>query len=255
VSKQNHGIHSGTGRSRAAPAPHRVLALLAVAALAIAMPAPALAQGLFDFLFRPPSRPAPPPSTSSYADPSDQPELPRHRTRGNFGRTVAYCVRLCDGRYFPIQRSGSATPAEICSSFCPASPTKLFSGSGIEHAVARDGSHYADLGQAFAYRDKTVPDCTCNGRDAFGLAQIRPAEDPTLRQGDVVATDNGFVTYNGGRRGGDFTPIDSSHSDLSAQWRRQLSQTQIAPDGVSTATAPTTDGLSRRDDRHAHSDR
>ena len=40
---------------------------------------------------------------------------------------------------------------------------------------------------AFVYRQKIVPGCTCNGRDTFGLAPISIANDPTLRQGDIVS--------------------------------------------------------------------
>jgi hypothetical protein len=167
-------------------------------------------------------------------------------------------VRLCDGRFVPIQRSG-ATPAEICSSFCPASRTQVFSGSSIDHAVARDGTHYADLSNANVYRDKIVPGCTCNGKDAFGLVNMKAAEDPTLRPGDVVATDTGFVTYSGGRKhSADFTPIASSHSGLSGQWRRELSQTRITPGDTtpgSMITAPTTDGLAGDRDRRAQLDK
>jgi hypothetical protein len=219
---------------------------------------PASAEGLFDFFFGAPRRPAPPPSASAYADPSQQfdpfgnrPSEPRVDT----APAVAYCVRLCDGRFFPIQRSG-ATPAEICSSFCPASHTKVFSGGAIDHAVARDGTHYADLSNAFVYRDKIVPGCTCNGKDAFGLVEMKTAEDPTLRPGDVVATNDGFVTYSGGRnRSADFTPIDSAHSSLSAQWRRELAQTRIAPRDPVRSPAPTTDGLANDPDRHAQADK
>jgi hypothetical protein len=141
---------------------------------------------------------------------------------------------LCDGRFFPIQRSG-ATPIEICNSFCPASRTKIFSGSTIDHAVARDGTRYAELGNAFAYRDHVVPGCTCNGKDSFGLVNMKAAEDPTLRQGDVVATEEGFVAYSGThKRSADFTPINSAPG-VSADAKRQLAQTRIAPGGTARA--------------------
>ena len=61
----------------------------------------------------------------------------------------------------------------------------------IDGAVAPNGARYADLDQAFAYRDKTVPNCTCNGKDGLGLARIERPRDPTLRPGDIVATDDG----------------------------------------------------------------
>lgn len=125
------------------------------------------------------------------------------------GPQVAYCVRLCDGRYFPIQRNASATPVQICQSVCPASKTKIFSGSVINHAVAPDGSRYADLKNAYVYRNQLIADCTCNGRDAFGLARLDINSDPTLRPGDMVATNDGIVAFRGrNSREAQFTPVD-----------------------------------------------
>jgi hypothetical protein len=207
-----------------------------------AAPAPAAAQNLFDFFFGGARRPSPPPSATAYANP--QPDFfggrpsdsePRLET----GPAVSYCVRLCDGRFFPIQRT-AATPAEICNSFCPATRTKIFSGGSIDHAVAHDGARYADLANAFVYRSRVVPGCSCNGKDAFGLAPIQATDDPTLRQGDVVATEDGFVAYSGSRKKtAAFTPIGSA-SGVSADSRRQLARTRIAPATTPAAPAQVT---------------
>jgi hypothetical protein len=207
----------------------RAICITGLAGLALAAaPAPAGAQSLFDF-FGGARRPSPPPTATAYADPQTDTAKPVDTApRVETAPAVSYCVRLCDGRFFPIQRS-AATPVEICNSFCPASRTKIFSGSSIDHAVARDGARYAELGTAFAYRDHVVPCCTCNGKDAFGLVNMKAAEDPTLRQGDVVATEDGFVAYSGShKRSADFTPINSA-SGVSADAKRQLAQTRIAP--------------------------
>jgi hypothetical protein len=210
----------------------------AFAATLAAAPSPAAAQGLFDMFFGGAQRPSAPQSVSAYADPQMQAPAPKPSSsvpHVETGPAVSYCVRLCDGRFFPIQRS-AATPIEICSSFCPAARTKVFAGSSIEHAVAHDGSHYSDLGSAFAYRTKVVPGCTCNGKDAFGLVDMKAADDPTLRQGDVVATSDGFVAYSGtSKRSGDFTPVASATS-LSADTRRQLAQTPIRPTNEAART-------------------
>ncbi len=107
---------------------------------------------------------------------------------GGTGRYVAYCVRLCDGRHFPMQRHGNATSIQLCNAFCPATKTQVFNGSQIDHATASNGTRYASLENAFVYREKIVPGCTCNGKDSFGLAKIDVAHDPTLRPGDIVAT-------------------------------------------------------------------
>jgi hypothetical protein len=170
--------------------------------------------GLFDFLFGGPDRgPAPP--VNSYAEPSAPlapaplgQESVRNGGSGT-GHGVAYCVRLCDGQHFPLERMSNATPVETCRAMCPASKTKVFFGSEIGGAVARDGAHYADLDTAFIYRKQLVANCTCNGKDAFGLAPFDLSSDPTLRPGDIVSTKDGYMTYNGGRSGnGTFTPAD-----------------------------------------------
>src|SRR5207249_1793101 len=79
------------------------------------------------------------------------------------------CVRLCDGRYFPVQRHSGVGSAKSCSSFCPASATKIYNGNSINHAVAPDGKRYSELAIAFVYRERIIPGYTYNGRDAFGL--------------------------------------------------------------------------------------
>jgi len=222
--------------------------IAAVAASAIVVPtAPASAQGLFDFLFGS-RRPGPPPNASSYADPYPGHEGDRRSAPSGLAGT--FCVRVCDGRYFPIQRNAGANAAQLCSSFCPASQTRVFSGGGIDHAAATDGTRYASLRNAFAYRERTVENCTCNGRDPYGLVTLNSTEDPTLRQGDIVATNDGFVAYNGnGRRNAEFTPI-ASYSGLSPEWRQRLAQTRIVPNNA-TPVPPEAlrEGAAVQDDR------
>jgi hypothetical protein len=83
----------------------------------------------------------------------------------------------------------------------------VFFGSGIDHAAARDGQRYTDLDSACAYRDHLIANCTCNGRDALGLAPFEATSDPTLRAGDIVATKGGLLAYTGGRgQGAVFCP-------------------------------------------------
>lgn len=204
--------------------------LAGIVALGVALPAaPAAAQGLFDFLFGGPKRPGLPASASSYGDPNGPVARPDTGPRYEGGQSVAYCVRLCDGRFFPIQRSSGANPAQVCGAVCPAASTKIFSGSLINQAVAPDGARYADLQNAFVFRDKIVANCTCNGKDAFGLVTPTGNDDPTLRPGDIVATDQGFVAYNGGRQqGAAFTPVES-YGGLSAELRQRLAGARIIP--------------------------
>jgi hypothetical protein len=209
----------------------RSILSIGLIAFGLALPATSASaqgpRGLFDFLFAP--RTSTPPSASSYADPNAPTARPDAGPRYDSGSAVAYCVRLCDGRFFPIQRSSGANAAQVCNSSCPATRTKVYSGGVINHAVAQDGTRYADLPSAFAYRDRMVTGCSCNGKDAYGLVTPTTDEDPTLRAGDIVATDTGFVAYAGVGAGkhAEFTSIDAA--GLSGEFRQRLAGTKTLP--------------------------
>jgi Protein of unknown function (DUF2865) len=189
--------------------------------------APASAQGLFDFLFggfKSKSEP-----TQSYADPNAAPGSESGAREGGGGRGLVYCVRLCDGRHFPISNHAGANAAEMCRSFCPYAPTQIFSGSKIDYAVAPGGKRYSELPNAFVYREKLVGDCSCDGKSPTGLVRLDSQDDPTLRSGDLVATGNGLMAYRGGNgTATQFTAI-SNTPGISANMRQQLTATRVAP--------------------------
>ncbi|MEZ5788210.1 MAG: DUF2865 domain-containing protein [Xanthobacteraceae bacterium] len=147
------------------------------------------------------------------------------------GGETLFCVRLCDGRFFPLSREGKKKPEKICSALCPASQTKVFEGGSIDESAASDGSRYEKLKTAFLYRKELVADCTCNGKSAFGLAKIDIKSDPTLQPGDIVVMADGLKVFSGmrGRRGktARFTPIQKS-SLVSRSFRHSLSGVEIA---------------------------
>ena len=116
----------------------------------------------------------------------------RPRT-AHYGGGQAYCVRTCDGRYFPISASDSQSRAASCNSFCPASDTKIVYGSSIDNAATESGKPYSELPNAFRYRNELVAGCTCNGKDQIGLAPVKIENDPTLRKGDIVAGADGLM--------------------------------------------------------------
>lgn len=198
----------------------------AVLAMMTAMPTgPAAGQGLFDFLFNAFRRPPPPSHTdrpSRDIDP-DQPRRERpQQPAQHSGGAVSYCVRLCDGRHFPINYRRGSAAAEVCSALCPATATRVFSGSSIDTAISSDGKPYKDLPAAFVYRSDVVSGCTCNGKDSFGLAQIEAEQDPTLQPGDIVATPKGFIVASGARNSIRFSP-------LKGEMRARLLAVKIAP--------------------------
>jgi hypothetical protein len=115
-----------------------------------------------------------------------------------YGGGQAYCVRTCDGRYFPIVASDSQSRAASCSNFCPASETKVVYGSKIDYAATESGEPYSELPNAFRYRNEIVAGCTCNGRDQIGLAPVKIEDDPTLRKGDIFVSAGGLMTAGRG---------------------------------------------------------
>jgi hypothetical protein len=221
------------------------LAALAAGFFAAALPAPAAhAQSFFQALFGSLTGGH---SGRAYAPFSRDDRFPVEPGAGN-ERPAAeargsgtLCVRLCDGRHFPIPRSANGVAlnsAKVCSSLCPHAKTEVFHGSKPDHAVAGDGTRYADLDNAFAYRDRIVPDCSCTGNGPGGLAQIDVESDPTLRAGDVVATAGGLTVFKGANtfpyKTADFTPIDD-YARVNAAVRRKLADVKVDP----TATPAT----------------
>jgi hypothetical protein len=164
-------------------------------------------EGFFDFLFGGSRRWEPP--SHSYEHPPAPAPLPGRiapaplgresisEGGGTTGHGVAFCVRLCDGHHFPMENMVKGTPGETCRAICPYSKTKVYFGAEIGGAVAQDGQRYADLDTAFMYRKQLVDKCTCNGRDAMGLAPLDVRNDPTLRPGEMVATKDGIATFTG----------------------------------------------------------
>ena len=192
-------------------------AMLAAAASVTATDA-ARAQGILDFLFgrqgpqqpETPMHPPPPAAGVGRVAPAPLGRENISEGGGTTGHAVAFCVRLCDGQHFPLEaRVMNATPVEACRSMCPASRTKVFYGAEIDNAVAKDGARYGDLDTAYVYRKQLVANCTCNGKNALGLAPYDLPSDPTLRPGDIVATKTGLMAYTGNPAQA-FTPVTVS---------------------------------------------
>jgi hypothetical protein len=66
-------------------------------------------------------------------------------------------------------------------------------GSTIDHAVTEGGKLYSELPNAFRYRSELVAGCSCNGKEQVGLAPVKIENDPTLRNGDLVAGADGLM--------------------------------------------------------------
>jgi hypothetical protein len=209
-------------------------------AIAVSTTATPVSAGFFDFLFGTPdhaaeqkAKPAAP-QPGAFANPFEERpgQAPLPPIGSSYARSTGHCVRLCDGKHFPVHGRGEMSPSAMCQAFCPASVTKVFFGSQIDRAISMDGEQYSELGNAFAYRKKLSGDCTCNGREPAGLAPVDISLDTTLRPGDVVATTTGLVAFSGGRFGStqaeDFTPV-ASYPGLTAAVRARLGEMKVAP--------------------------
>jgi hypothetical protein len=206
-------------------------------------PSPVSAEGFFDFFLNGAKQlRAAVPQSSFLADPFNNnppgPPQPRAAVAGS-SSGPAFCVRSCDGKYFPLMRA-SASPVAMCQSFCPASPTKVYFGSSIDGATSQGGERYADSENAYAYRKALRADCTCNGRDPAGLAPVDLTLDTSLRPGDVIATTNGLVAFSGVRVGNDqtaeFTPV-ASYPGLTAEVRARLGDMKVTPVSAEVAAS------------------
>ncbi len=134
------------------------------------------------------------------------PKRRQHRPRGRLLRAAlrrpAFSARAygeCDaGRNLPRRCARRARPR--CSSAAKSAAP-----------WPRTARRYADLDNAYIYRKQLVANCTCNGKDAFGLAPFDMASDPTLRPGDIVSTKDGLMAFTG-KAGSvaQFTPVDKA---------------------------------------------
>jgi hypothetical protein len=150
-----------------------------------------------------------------FASDGDDGQQPNRRVNiygGSYGGSTTFCVRTCDGRYFPVTASDGQSKAEACKSFCPATETRIYHGGTIDSASSDTGKSYSDLPNAFRYRKELIAGCSCNGKDPAGLAAVKIEDDPTLRKGDIVAGADGLMVAGSSRRSAalNFTPAPKS---------------------------------------------
>jgi hypothetical protein len=139
-----------------------------------------------------------------------------------------YCVRLCDGFYFPMTKVANASArreAGLCNALCPGAKTAVYalaaSDGEINAAVARiGGKAYKSLPMAFSYRRSISPHCS---RHQPGYPMLALSLDLTLKAGDIVVTDKGVRQFQGSRSfpyaEGDFVAYGSGSGMSSATLR------------------------------------
>jgi hypothetical protein len=191
--------------------------LAAAAMLCVSLASAAQAQDFFSNLFGGFGRSRGPAIRMPF---DDGPPVQRSEGRRYGGGGQAFCVRTCDGRHFPVTGSDNQSRAQSCSSLCPASETKVVYGGSIDDAATDNGKPYSEMPNAFRYRNELVSGCTCNGKDALGLAQVKIEDDPTLRKGDIVAGENGLLVANRPDRRGAELKFSPASDRIKARYQR-----------------------------------
>jgi hypothetical protein len=166
-------------------------ALLCAATLAPAAQAEDFISALFGAF-----RPHAPQIRLPFASEGD-PVVPQGEARPRYaGGGQAYCVRTCDGRYFPISASNNRSRAAACDSFCPASDTRVVYGSNIDNAATENGKSYSELPNAFRYRG-TGRRMHLQRQVKLGLA---PVGSRTIRRCRATSSPKGRLRWLAQRR-------------------------------------------------------
>lgn len=115
-------------------------------------------------------------------------EVERRTYRASSSGTYrTWCVRLCDGFYFPISYSTTrdrfSRDAKKCEVGCPQN-SRLFvqrTSDDVDEMTDLEGDAYRDLKNAFRYRQEYVADCTCRAHpwDQEAIARHRGYAEAT----------------------------------------------------------------------------
>ena len=161
-----------------------------------------------------------------------EPAAAQRRRAARRGSGPAFCVRSCDGKYFPLTLRGNATPVQMCQAFCPASATRSFSAA-ISMARPRAMASAMPIARTPSpTARRCAPTAPATAAPPSGLAPVDLTLDTSLRPGDVVATTGGLVAFTGVRLGAsqtaEFTPV-ASYPGLTADVRARLGEMKVAP--------------------------
>jgi hypothetical protein len=211
--------------------------LLALWTLVLAQPAGA--QDLLDFLFGPDQEtPAQRETKRPSGDVSFGPKRPAKKAAGAGGgrggtHAGGYCVRTCDGYFFPLVKSSRATRQQSCNFACPSATVEIYDGPNIESARNARGETYKALVEQIAGRGEASGRCSCNDPSTSAAYSREAARtDPTLQTGDFVIEDEGPLVF--GREG--LVPLAQARFVAPRQRAGVLGL--IRRDAVSPAAAP-----------------
>lgn len=112
------------------------------------------------------------------------------------GGAQVICVRSCDGAYFPMNNlpDGREGADELCQALCPGAEAAAYSmphgDDALKHAATLKGSRaYAALPNAFKFRTRFTPNCSCKREGQSWAQSLVKAESMLVRhKGDIFVT-------------------------------------------------------------------
>lgn len=149
----------------------------------------------------------------------------RENDGASFGSGTEFCVRTCDGYFFPLIKSAQQTKQASCEYACPSAPVAYYHGASIESARNLKGEKYTALPTAFKFREKVSQGCTCHPPEESQENSLKiVGNDPTAHSGDIVVGQKGALVYQGKQA----IPIDRSRQ-LSATQRQNIQRMTAGP--------------------------
>ncbi|MDE2578780.1 MAG: DUF2865 domain-containing protein [Hyphomicrobiales bacterium] len=112
------------------------------------------------------------------------------------GGSMAVCVRVCDGGFFPVSysaRRGSLEDLQqLCTALCPNTAVRLYTRrqrGDMKSAVSIEGDLYKNLPNAFKYEKVADKSCTCKPPDQSWSQALAHAETMIdSKKGDINVT-------------------------------------------------------------------
>lgn len=148
------------------------------------------------------------------------------------GGNNAFCVRTCDGFFFPINFEGvqgSDRYETACQSSCPGAETQVFfmkRGGDIKWSSSARGVGYMSLPNALKYRKERDPACACKDQQQSWASVLAPVEGMIKSaKSDIVVTDEQKQASDAAAQ-----PIDQKQQEAEGKKVEPAKQADLASD-------------------------
>lgn len=156
-----------------------------------------------------------------------------------------FCVRKCDGFYYPMatasRQASFSGQADLCHAACPGAEAELFvkrPDADMAQAVSLDGTSYASLPNAFRYRRTYDATCGCRNQGQSWSETLAEAEKMLAgRADDVTVTEEKAQELSRAPRVGVQTkPAQRAKAKIEADASGPAGDPASAPGAVKSAT-------------------